>query len=79
MSIFKEPKEWLIQAIDSILNQTFTDFEFIIICDNPEYKEGISIIENYSKKDERVKLIFNQTNLGLTKSLNIGLSLAQGE
>lgn len=38
MSVFKEPQEYLKHSIDSILTQSFKDFEFIIICDNPSDK-----------------------------------------
>lgn len=79
MSVYKEPVEWLSQSIDSILNQTFSDFEFIIICDNPAYKEGITTLKEYSAKDNRIRLIFNEENIGLTKSLNKGLAVARGE
>jgi len=78
MSVYKEPTEWLHQSIDSILQQTFNDFEFIIICDNPLYLDGISLLNEYAKKDTRIILIFNEKNIGLTKSLNKGLSVAKG-
>ena len=79
MSVYKEPVEWLHESIDSILNQTFSGFEYIIICDNPEYEEGILLLKGYAKKDNRIRLIFNKENIGLTKSLNIGISIAQGD
>ena len=79
MSVYKEPVDWLRQSIDSILNQTYNDFEFIIICDNPTYKEGITLLYEYASKDDRIHLIFNEENIGLTKSLNKGLALANGK
>lgn len=79
MSVYKEPAEWLHESIDSILNQTFSDFEFIIICDNPGYKEGKELLEEYKEKDKRIVLVFNEQNIGLTKSLNKGLTIAKGE
>ncbi len=79
MSVYKEPGEWLRQSIDSILNQTFRDFEFIIICDNPNGKENIAILKEYAVKDSRIKLIFNEENIGLTKSLNKGLAASKGK
>ena len=79
MSVYKEPLEWLHQSIDSILGQTYSDFEFIIICDNPNYEEGIELLKNHANKDSRIKLLFNEANIGLTKSLNRGLDIAQGE
>ena len=78
MSVYKEPTEWLRQSIDSILNQTFRDFEFIIICDNPLYTEGIELLKQYADCDKRIVLIFNDKNFGLTKSLNKGISLSRG-
>lgn len=79
MSIYKEPIEWLRQSINSILNQTFKDFEFIIICDNPEYEECKALLKDYLQKDNRIVLMFNDKNIGLTKSLNKGISAAKGE
>jgi glycosyltransferase involved in cell wall biosynthesis len=67
--------KYLRPAIDSILNQTFHDFEFIIINDGST-DETLSIIESYD--DPRVVLI-SQANQGVTKSLNNGLKAAKGE
>lgn len=79
MSVYNEPLKWISQSIDSILNQTFSDFEFIIINDKPDRSELSAFLENYAQKDKRIKLITNPTNLGLTKSLNIGLRQSKGE
>jgi glycosyltransferase involved in cell wall biosynthesis len=67
---------YLKDAIDSILAQTFTDFEFILIndCSTDTSK---SIIESYN--DERIVVINNEVNLGLTRSLNLGLAKAVGK
>ena len=40
MSIYSEKEEWIKESIDSILSQTFRDFEFIIINDNPKRKQN---------------------------------------
>lgn len=79
MSVYNEPLEWLCKAIDSVLDQTFTDFEFIIINDNPENKGIATVLDKYSAKDPRVSILKNQVNIGLTKSLNIGLRHAKGK
>ena len=79
MSVYKEPAEWLCQSIDSILNQTFPDFEFIIICDNPKGLDNIALLKKYAANDNRIKLLFNEENIGLTKSLNKGLAVARGK
>lgn len=79
MSVYKERIEWLQQSIASILSQSYTDFEFIIICDNPSYREGIDFIKECQEKDKRIILIVNKENKGLTKSLNIGINRARGK
>jgi glycosyltransferase involved in cell wall biosynthesis len=79
MSIYNEPEEWLRESIDSILNQTFTDFEFIIINDNPERQLNDTILKEYQKKDNRIVIIENEKNIGLTKSLNKGIKQAKGK
>ncbi len=68
-------EKYLKEAIDSILNQTFTDFEFIIINDGST-DESETIIKSYN--NEKIRLINNQINSGLTKALNKGLGIARG-
>lgn len=63
-------------AIDSILNQTFTDFEFVIVNDGST-DESESIILSYN--DPRIRLVNNPKNLGLIASLNVGLEICKGE
>lgn len=79
MSVYSEPLEWIQQAIDSILNQTFSDFEFIIINDNPDRSELDGLLKANQDKDSRLKIHTNPENIGLTKSLNIGLRLCTGK
>jgi glycosyltransferase involved in cell wall biosynthesis len=69
--------EHLRQCIDSILNQTFTDFEFIILNDSPENLDLESVILSY--RDTRIKYYKNDTNIGISKSRNKLLELACGE
>lgn len=64
------------EAVDSILNQTFGDFEFIII-DDGSTNSSVEYLKNI--QDQRVKIIRNDTNIGITKSLNIGLRVAKGK
>lgn len=78
MSTYNESELLLKEAIDSILNQTLSDFEFIIIQDNPENEVHASVISKYASLDARVKYYLNEKNMGLTASLNRGLSFAQG-
>jgi glycosyltransferase involved in cell wall biosynthesis len=78
MSFYKEPLQWIEHAVQSILNQTFKDFEFIIICDDAENKAGIEYINEIGRRDSRVKLTVNPTNMGPTRCLNKAISLADG-
>lgn len=80
MSTYNEKIEWLKQAIDSILAQKGDyDIEFIIILDNPDNIEIESIVNDYKNKDNRIKIIKNERNLGLVRSLNKGIELASGK
>ena len=80
MSVYNEKLEWLEEAVESILLQTYSDFEFIIVVDNPALPEHLrSYIENKKKQDSRIVVIYNETNLGLALSLNKGISIARGE
>ncbi|MFA5210876.1 MAG: glycosyltransferase [Patescibacteria group bacterium] len=77
MSVYNGEK-YLSEAIESILVQTFKDFEFIII-DDASIDNSFKIIEKYKNKDNRIILLKNQENLGLTKSLNKAIKIAKGD
>ena len=68
---------YLDEAIKSILNQTFADFEFIIVNDGST-DHTPEILNEYAKKDSRIKVI-HQPNGGIVKALNRGLKEAKGE
>lgn len=68
--------QYLRESVHSILNQTFGDFEFILIDDGSTDGSG-DLLKDLS--DPRVKLLVNPSNLGLTASLNLGLDLARGK
>lgn len=78
MSVYHEPIDWLALSVDSILNQSFSDFEFIIIVDDPNNQEAINYIRQKAEEDNRIVLLINEENVGLTKSLNKGLKIAKG-
>lgn len=67
---------FLNEAIESILNQTYTDFEFIII-DDASTDNSISIAKSFG--DERIVLVRKKENGGIIESLNVGLEMARGE
>ena len=65
------------RSIESILNQTFTDFEFIIV-DDGSIEETKKILKDYAKKDSRIRLIHNPKNRGIAYSRQRGLDAAKG-
>lgn len=71
-------ERYLKESIESILNQTYSNWELIIVndCSTDSTSE---IINSYAKKDNRIKIINNDTNLKLPKSLNVGFDSATGE
>lgn len=70
-------EEYLRQAVDSVLAQTFGDFEFIII-DDGSTDSSSRMLEAYSRQDSRIRCI-SRPNKGLTKSLNEALRMARGD
>jgi glycosyltransferase involved in cell wall biosynthesis len=76
MSVYNGQK-YLCESIDSILNQTYKNFGFIIINDGSE-DNSLDILLGYQTRDNRV-LIVNQNNIGLTRSLNRGIKVAASE
>ncbi len=71
-------EKYVAEAIESILNQTFTDFEFIIINDGSTDNTA-QIIRQYAKQDKRIKFIDNKKNSGFIATSNQCLDLATGE
>ena len=69
-------EKYLRETIESILNQTYKDFEFIII-DDGSTDNSVKIIESYN--DSRIKLYKNEKNMGISDSTNKGIELAKGE
>lgn len=76
MPVYKTDEKYLREAIESILNQTFTDFEFLILDDCPE-DDREYIIKSY--KDERIVYAKNEKNLGITPTRNKLINMAKGE
>lgn len=75
MSVYNSDK-YLSKSIESILNQSYSNIEFIIINDGSK-DNSLDIIKHYKSMDNRITLI-DQENKGLTKSLNTAIKLAKG-
>lgn len=71
-------KKYIEVAMESILAQSYRNFEFIIIDDSSTDSTG-KIIKNFQGKDKRIKIISSSKNLGVTKSLNKGIIEAEGK
>lgn len=79
MPVYNTNLAYLKETIESVLNQSFKDFEFLILNDSPENVELENFILEYAKKDERIKYFKNPRNLGISGSRNKLIDLAQGE
>lgn len=78
MSTYNETEEWISESVQSILEQTYINFEFIIILDNPQNITLRNTLVKYAMRDKRIKIIPNECNIGLVKSLNRALEYCNG-
>lgn len=78
MAVFNTKKIYLDLAIQSILNQSYQEIEFIIVNDGSNKNTQI-ILENWANADKRIKLFNLPENIGLTMALNYGLKQSSGK
>ncbi len=76
MSVYNEEYEYIKASIDSILNQTYTNIELIIVCDNSNLEDTI---ERLAQSDARIKTIVHKESIGLAKAMNEAIHMADGE
>ncbi|MEZ8785137.1 glycosyltransferase family 2 protein [Vibrio splendidus] len=80
VSIFREPIDYISNALNSILNQSYPNIEIIIVVDNPSLGgDVLEYLRSISNQNRKVKLIFNENNLGLPMSLNVAIDHAEGD
>ncbi len=79
MCTYNEEQEELIQAIQSILNQTYGCFELLIVLDNPDNQLIRELVFYYAQKDSRIRVIENRQNLGVARSSNRAWRMAKGQ
>ena len=74
MSVYNETYDEIYRAVKSIVDQTYKNFIFTIIVDNPKSKDIINSIEKICKNldDSRIKILYNDENMGLARSMNQG-------
>lgn len=71
-------EKYIGEAVESILNQTFTDFELIVL-DDASTDRTPDILAEYALKDTRIRVVRNESNLRIAASLNRGITLASGK
>jgi glycosyltransferase involved in cell wall biosynthesis len=76
MPCYNSKEIWFRESIESVLNQSFKDFELIIVNDCSTNDIEKTILE-YKEKDDRIVYLKNEKNLKITKTLNHGLSVAK--
>ena len=74
---YYKKKKYIEFAINSVLQQTYKNFELIIIYDD-ENKEDLNFLKKIIKKDKRIKIYINKKNLGAGRSRNKGIKLSKG-
>lgn len=79
MSTYNESIDDLLVSIASILNQTYTKFEYLIVSDNPNNDMLNDFLQKIEDYDERIKVVYNEKNIGLPKSLNKAIALSSGD
>lgn len=79
MCVYNTPVLYLREAVMSIIGQSYNNLEFVIVDDSSDDGDVIDYLEELACDDNRVKLIHNKENSGLTRALNIGLKQCHGK
>ncbi len=77
LPVYNTRSDWLSLAIESVLNQTYRDFELLLLNDGSTNPDTLATLAAFEKADNRVRLVHNPENMGLPKTLNRGLTLAR--
>jgi len=75
---YYKKKKYIELTINSVLQQTYKNFELIIIFDD-QNKEDLNLLKNLTKKDKRINILVNKKNLGVGLSRNKGIRFAKGK
>jgi glycosyltransferase involved in cell wall biosynthesis len=77
MSVYNG-ENYIIPALESMFSQSFSDFEFILV-DDASTDGTARILADYARKDHRLCVLSNSENMGIARSLNLGLEHAKGD
>ena len=79
LPVYNTPGDWLTKSIQSILNQTYKDFDLLILDDASTNSDTQQTLVNLEKIDSRISIIRNKFNQGIAKTLNKGLLLSTNQ
>lgn len=79
MPVYREKERFVRQAIESILNQTLSDFNYIILLDDPDNDALKKVISEYAENDSRIQFLVNGRNMGCPLTKNRGILLSATE
>ncbi len=79
MPVFNPPEKWLRKAIDSVIGQLYPNWELCIADDNSTAPHVRKVLEEYQRRDARIKVVYRTANGHISKASNSALELAQGE
>lgn len=77
--VYNTPPRLLKECIESVLNQTYANWELILVDDKSTNTEPAKIITEYAKKDKRIKAVLNKKNMHISGASNEGVKTAKGE
>jgi len=79
MTTYNEKVAWLEESLNSLLNQTYKNYEIIVVVDNKNNLEVINRLKIYEEQHTFIKVIINEQNIGLALSLNKAFEASQGD
>lgn len=77
--LYHTPLDFFREMADSVLAQTYANYELILVNSTPEDVELAQEIERYADAEERVRVVMLERNLGITENTNAGVDVAQGD
>lgn len=77
--LYETPLEYLHTMVDSVLNQTYSQFQLVLVNASPEDPQLAAHVEAYRAADSRIAVVTLERNLGITENTNAGLAVATGE